>query len=256
MGEAELNTYDIQQNRYGEMRDGEAVMVFVTEDFSKSKQVKLDNPAGAGKDKVSVLKLNHIRRFTTGIYDYSIMQSVFTPVDFEKHGNTLKTTTTIQDWCGHVFTQLNLDNDEYRVSSFSYFEEEGDEVRNMDAALLEDELWTRLRIAPESIPTGTAKVVPSTFFSRLFHQELSPKQAHIRIEKEEGLSYLVLEYLHLERTLRIGFESVFPHKIVEWEETSRGKLVSSGKLKATLKSPYWRQNGNADEYLRDSLRLQ
>ena len=46
-GKAELNSYDLKQSRYGQIRNGEAVMVFVTEDFSKSKQVKLDYPNGA-----------------------------------------------------------------------------------------------------------------------------------------------------------------------------------------------------------------
>ncbi len=79
-----MSTYDFLQNRYGEERTGEAILVFVTEDFSASKQVKLDNSAEAGKDKVPIMKLNHIRRFVTGIYDYSMTLSVFTPVDFNQ----------------------------------------------------------------------------------------------------------------------------------------------------------------------------
>ncbi len=49
-GKAELTSYDLEQVRYGEKREGEAVLIFVTEDFSKSKQVKLDNPNQAGDD--------------------------------------------------------------------------------------------------------------------------------------------------------------------------------------------------------------
>ena len=44
-GKAEINVFDLQQSRYGEVRAGKAVLIFVTEDFSKSKQVKLDAPA-------------------------------------------------------------------------------------------------------------------------------------------------------------------------------------------------------------------
>lgn len=75
-GKAEISSYNVTQERYGEIRQAEQVNIFVTEDFSASKQVKLDNPAGG--DPVPVLKLNSIRRFHTGIYDYSIMQSSFT----------------------------------------------------------------------------------------------------------------------------------------------------------------------------------
>ena len=42
-GKAEITSYALQQARYGELHTGEAVLVFVTEPFSKSKQVKLDD---------------------------------------------------------------------------------------------------------------------------------------------------------------------------------------------------------------------
>jgi len=82
-GKAELNSYDLQQSRYGEIRDGEVIFIFVTEPFSLSKQVKLDNSLDSDKDRVSVLKLNESRKFKTGIYDYSILTSTFTPIAFK-----------------------------------------------------------------------------------------------------------------------------------------------------------------------------
>lgn len=252
-GEAELNTFEVEQSRYGEIRKGEAVMVFVTEDFSKSKQVKLDNPEKHSGDKISVLKLNHIRRFITGIYDYSMMQSVFTPTDLSNNPNTLKTTTSSQDWCGHTFLQMNLEGERYKISSYSYFEQEGDNTSKLKADLLEDELWNRIRIDPEGINEGNYNVVPSTFYSRLLHDPLKAKQARLRIEKQGDTNYLILEYLHLERTLAIGYTPSFPYKILSWKEMQDGQLLSKGKLKASVKSAYWRQHDNKHEHLRDSL---
>ncbi len=46
-GKAELTSYDLQQARYGELHLGQAVLIFVTEDLSRQKQVKLDNPDAA-----------------------------------------------------------------------------------------------------------------------------------------------------------------------------------------------------------------
>ncbi|MEM6807488.1 MAG: septum formation inhibitor Maf, partial [Bacteroidota bacterium] len=46
-GEAEISSYKLEQARYGEIHEGHSVLVYVTEDFSKSKQVKLDNAAAA-----------------------------------------------------------------------------------------------------------------------------------------------------------------------------------------------------------------
>ena len=93
-GNAEITTYKLEQARYGEVHTGHAVLIFVTEDFSKSKHVKLDNPAARGSDAVKVLKLNLVKKFNTGIYSYSIMESVFTPVYYDKYPDTLKLTSS------------------------------------------------------------------------------------------------------------------------------------------------------------------
>ena len=254
-GDAEINTYTLRQSRYGEIREGEAILVFVTEDFSKSKQVKLDAPQDAGEDRIPVLKLNHIRRFKTGIYDYSMMESVFTPVNLTAFPHSLKSTTSSQDWCGHSFVQLNLKDNSYHLSSHSYFEEEGDKDIKIGRAMLEDELWNRLRIDPQSVKAGEAELIPATFYSRLQHQPLKPRKARIRIEEQEAVKFLIVEYLHIERTLTIGFEPEFPYKILSWTEQDGKEITSQGILKVSIRSAYWRKNLNESAYLRDSLQL-
>lgn len=254
-GEGEINTFEFEQSRYGERRKGKAIMVFVTEPFSKNKQVKLDNPAINEEDATVVLKLNHIRRFVTGIYDYSMMQSVFTPINLDKTPNTLKVTTTSQDWCGHSFMQTNLDEDQYKISGFSYFESEGDKVTKLKSDLLEDELWTQIRINPDNIKEGNYDLIPSNFYTRLSHDKLKTKQARIRKQQGANVNFLILEYLHLDRTLTIGYTPSFPYKITSWTEVQNGETLSKGKLKASIKTAYWQQHGNQHEHLRDSLGL-
>jgi len=144
-GKAELNSYKLEQARYGEIHSGEAVLVFVTEDFSASKLVKLDNPAATPKDAVKILKLNNTRKFNTGIYPYSMMTSVFTPVDLKKHPNTLKITSSSQEWCGHTFMQVKLNKNNYKVGLKSYFESEGDSQFKVNKVMPEDEIWNRMR---------------------------------------------------------------------------------------------------------------
>ncbi|NJO02264.1 MAG: hypothetical protein HC880_11765 [Bacteroidia bacterium] len=131
-GKAEVSSYELEQSHYGEVHPGEAILIFVTEDFSKAAQIKLDYPDEAGSDAVSVLKLNLVKKFQTGIYDYSILQSTFTPVDVQNHPNTLKVTTSTQEWCGHTFTQLNWQKGKYKLQSHSYFESEGDQKLQID----------------------------------------------------------------------------------------------------------------------------
>jgi hypothetical protein len=252
-GVAELCTYDVVQERYGEERMAEQVNIFVTEDLSQSKQVKLDQPEGAGNDRVPVLKLNCLRKFETGIYDYSIMQSVFTPVT---GAPTLKTTTSVQDWCGHIFTQSNLlPNGGYRVRGLSYFESEGDLDVQLPLTLLEDELWTRIRLNPSSIPTGKISLIPAAIYVRLRHKPVAVAQAEISLQKGAAESILQVQYTDIPRSLSIRFETAAPYKILGWEETHNGRTASKGTLKATRKSAYWGEHENRHHTLRDSLRL-
>ncbi len=255
-GMAEINTYDLEQSRYGAVRKGDAVLIFVTEDLSRSKQVKLDQPDRQPRDKVTVLKLNHLRRFVTGIYDYALMSSVFTPVDLSRFPHTLKTTTSVQDWCGQAFTQTNLRGGHYRVHTRSYFESVGDRTDKVPADLLEDELWTRIRIQPESIPVGKVRVIPAGFHQRLLHQPATARPATIRFETTEDKRQLVLTYLDRDQQLSITFESNFPHRILTWMETQDGRPASRGTLRKSMQSAYWQENGPAFEYLRDTLGLE
>ena len=153
-GKAEITTYKLEQARYGELHEGYSVLVFVTEDFSKSNQVKLDNPQDAKGDDVKVLKLNRIKKFDTGIYSYSMMDSVFTPVYVDEYPSSLKVSSSSQEWCGNTFMQLNLGYSGYEVSTYSYFESEGDRKFSLQKEILEDELWTRrLILTPD--PSGS-----------------------------------------------------------------------------------------------------
>jgi hypothetical protein len=251
-GVAELSTYDVVQDRYDEIRQAEQINVFVTEDFSKAKHVKLDYPEKAGADRVPILKLNALRRFETGIYDYSLMQSVFTPVSGMP---TLKTSTSVQDWCGHVFMQMDLAANAYRSRTFSYFEQEGDQDITLPFVLLEDELWTRLRLNPLAIKTGKMKVLPSALYSRLRHKPLEAQDADIQLQQGDKETVLSLQYLQIARSLKIRFETNFPYKILGWEESNEGKIASKGTLKASRRSAYWSEHNNINAPLRDSLAL-
>lgn len=264
-GKAEITSYKLEQARYGELHEGYAVMVFVTEDFSKSKQVKLDNPQNAKGDDVKVLKLNRIKKFDTGIYSYSMMDSVFTPVYSGEYPNTLKLTSSSQEWCGNTFTQLNLDENGYDVRSFSYFESEGDQKFSLQKEILEDELWARIRLAPESLPVGSIKIIPATMASRLTHKDLKVEIAEASLSENSTDSNLMdykLVYVDSGRSLVITFRKTFPYEILSWEEVYKSGFGSGAKTlttKATkhklLISDYWNKNNNVDRKLREKLGL-
>ena len=255
-GTAEVSSYALSQARYGEMREGEAVLVYVTEPFNPDSQVKADRPDDSS---VSVLKLNRTRKFLTGIYPYSIMSSIFYPV--RDDGHALKVSTSVQEWCGHVFTQLNT-RDRFEITSHSYFETEGDQQLSLPKTTLEDELWARLRLDPERLPTGADSLIPSLEYLRLRHQPLRAYQANLTLSEPGEVRTYTIAYPELNRTLELHFEGAFPYAIVGWSETypsgfgpGAPLLTSTARLIRKLNTAYWRQNSNKDLILRDSLGL-
>jgi hypothetical protein len=252
-GEAEITSYKLEQARYGELRNGTAVLVFVTEDFLPKIQVKANN---YNESNTPVLKLNATKNFNTGIYPYSIMQSTIYPVSNNQHA--LKISASIQEWCGHVYTQLN-NRDTFEITSHSYFQGEADQNFALEKTWTENEIFTKLRIDPTSLPTGSISMIPSLEYLRLRHQEIKAYSATASLQNG---SYTLI-YPELERSLKINFNTSFPYTILGWEETASSGFGASTKTMTTkatklqtLKSDYWRQNSLENEALRESLKLQ
>ena len=251
-GKAELTSYELKQERYGELHSGTAVTIFVTEDFNPEKQVKADR---YNEGNISALKLNMTKKFLTGLYPYSIMTSTFNPV--KTKGHALKVSTSVQDWCGQVYMQLN-NKEKFEIKSHSYFESEGDQQLSLDKTWLEDEIWGLIRLNPGELPTGEITMVPSFEDIRLRHKKLRAGPVIASLVKRDSLSVYTLKYLDIERELSIYFNSSFPFEIEKWEETNGGR--SSGlKSVATRierkKLAYWNLHNNTDRKLRDSLGL-
>ncbi|CCH56884.1 hypothetical protein BN8_06274 [Fibrisoma limi BUZ 3] len=264
-GKAELNSYQLQQAQYGALNPGQAVLIFVTEDFRTDKLVKAETEESRDK-AIPVLKLNAVKKFVTGIYDYSLFTSVFTPISNGQSSAfpyTLKVSTSGQEWCGHSYLQLSYKNNGYQINGRSYFEKEVEEDYKVDKALLEDELWTRIRLAPDQLPTGNVTLIPGTATARLRHKTLEPITAKATLADYQGtifpgqgLKTYAVEYPTDGRTLMIVFEERFPHKIAGWEETYKSKdnlLTSRAVLQKTIQTDYWNHNAPADSTLRQAL---
>ncbi len=249
-GEAEVSTYKLEQSRYGELRDGICTLIYVTEDFNSEKQVKADQ---ASEENVSVLKLNTVKKFVTGIYPYSIMQSTFFPLEGKKK-QSLKVSSSIQEWCGHVFMQLN-NRDNFEIEGYSYFESEGDISKTIPKVTLENELWNILRINPTLLPTGDIKAIPSFEYLRLRHKPVKAYKAVAVIEKSDEMSTYNIQYPEIERNLRITFSNTFPYAILGWSEQNGIEPKTIAVKITSKKIPYWEKNGNKDLILRSELGL-
>lgn len=252
-GKAEINVFDLEQIRYGEARAGKAVMIFVTEDFSKRKQVKLDNPGGGQK----VLKLNMTSDFVTGIYPYHTMLSVFTPVYEDTWAP--KVTASVTEWCGQTFSQLNLKSGKYNAQLFSYFESEGDREIQVQA-MAEDELFNLIRLNPDLVPTERIKLIPSLISQRLAHLPMQAENATIsRRDEDSNQSEIEVAYSDINRKLIIRFQKFFPYEILSFEEIwtrENGQEEITKAVRTHVKmSDYWNQNKTSFEPLRKELGL-
>lgn len=181
-GKAELNGYRLTQPRYGSPRAGTAVYVFVTEDFSDSLRVKADPGKHPKDDVFPVMKLNAIRDFQTGIYDYNVMTSTFLRI--APGWPLAKVSFSSQEWCGQVWHQLVPRGGRLAGLFHSYFDGEADGGDSLDApagGVLEDALpilvrgWNGALLKPGE--SRSVPFLPSVLSSRLGHKPLAWTQA-------------------------------------------------------------------------------
>jgi len=217
-GTAEITSYKLEQARYGDIHEGTAVLLYVTEPFSKESNTKADNHRDSN---VPVLKLNSSKKFVTGIYPYSIMTSSFFP--FENGDASLKIASSMQEWCGMTYMQMTNKGDlNFKVDS--YFEGQSFENKKIEKQLLEDDLWTLIRLNPKNLPT--------------------------------------VAYPELSRSISIQFSESFPHAILGWEEehysgygADKKLLTTKATLNKSVKADYWNKNLNQHSEWRDKLGL-
>jgi len=257
-GLAEISRYELKQARYGAIHEGEALLLFVTEPFSPITQVKDDS--GNDPDAVRILKLNAFKRFETGIYDYSIMSSVFSSMDSERKLPTFKVTTSVQDWCGQVFNQWNQQDDAWESELRSYFQAEGDTDQRLPLVPHEDGIWNRLRTRPDALPVGEFQMIPSSAYLRLKHTSIEAYRVTASLSsRSKNVQTYQLHYPDLSRTLSIRFESDVPYEILGWTESypDRGDEILSTEAKRThsTRSYYWEKNQPSHSKLRKRLGL-
>ncbi len=262
-GKDEIDGYRYTLTRYGQPRRGQAVAVYVTEPFSRSKNVKVDDPARNPADTFDVLKLNLVRDFQTGIYDYNTMTSLFVrSADFEP----VKVSFSSTEWCGNVYEELRVDPGLVSQRLSSYFENESGarEERRPPGGILEEELFVRLRgLGGEYLAPGARRTVPflpGSFRRRLTHAPLRWEEATIeRLAAPRAISVPAGRFQAMVYSVAIAsgprglfyVESAYPHRIVRWEWSPAADSNDAGDLTGSERLQYWKLHNVGDErYLR------
>jgi hypothetical protein len=251
-GNAEMSSYRAVSSRYGAPREAELVLIYVTEPLDRATLVKDD----AAERPVNVLKLNVSEKFDTGVYPYSVMTSVFAPVDAYRaeRFQPVKLTLTAQEWCGHVFRGVWPGEAGFRSALYSYFASEGEADQQVDAppgTLYEDALLIQLRELDGPFAGGddwSGHLVPALWQQRRTHEALSAVPATItRADaRRDGtpVTRFTLAYDGYTRTYDV--EQSAPRRVLGWQTS----LGDRAELEATDRLPYWQLNAPGDESAR------
>jgi hypothetical protein len=252
-GQAELAAYDLTYPRYGKPRRGVAVTVFVSETFSDSARVKADPGKHPRSDEFSVMKLNLIEDFQTGIYDYNEETSSFLALE-KTPGTLTKVSFGSQEWCGHVYAQLKFDQGKLRLTSHSYFDGEADDQRELVApagGISEEQLffWARGMANPilDAGQAVTVPLLPSLQETRHSHKSLAWTSA--RLSRGSALRDVTVPAGHFQvetwkAEIKDGPTRTFyvepggARRLVQWE-SSTGE---SARLLGTDRMKYWQMN--------------
>ena len=257
-GQAELAGYDLSFPRYGSPRSGVAVTIFVTEPFSFSSMVKADPGKHPASDVFQVMKLNLVRDFPTGIYDYNMMTSTFVglqPFKGSPSGSLAKVSFSSQEWCGHVYQQILFRGARAEITAHSYFDGEADSNRTVSVpedGISEDLLfhWARGFARPVVGPGEEIEIsiLPSLTRSRLGHRDLEWSRATLSSsEATESLEVGAGTFDVRTKTVRFSdgrstkffVEPAPPHRIIRWE-SSDGEVAD---LVGVERLAYWKMNG-------------
>jgi hypothetical protein len=250
---AEISSFELSQSRYGQNHPGHAELIFVTEPFLVDELVKNESGKSGSTD---VLKLNALTTFNTGFYSYRTMTSTFRPIDLTEFPHALKSTTSIQDWCGQAFQQFGFRRKSWEVELRSYFEKAGDQDFTLPGTYLEDELWVTLRLDPAKLPVGKVSVIPGAVFTRFAHQPIRASEVSASLKVEGGASIYTLWYADLDRRLRIHFDTNFPHVIRKWTEETKQGTTTAKLRKRLMNVDYWNLSKPGDASKRKELDLE
>jgi len=260
---AELSAYRLTTPRYGELRQGWSVLIYVLEEHDPSTWIKDDTGRLPSEERVIVMKLNHTMSFQTGIYPYSVMTSVFSPVGGigrERFAPT-RLVLTSQEWCGQTYHSVLPSIESFQEEVRSYFSVEGERnetVATEPFALYENALLIQLRELDGPFAEGgrwEGQLVPELWSARVSHQPLRPLAATIdrtRATGEDGVEVtrFVLRYDDLTRTYDVEVEE--PQRVLGWT-TSEGEVAV---LAGTERLNYWQLNSEGDEANRVRFGLQ
>ncbi len=247
-GEAEVDHYALRRDHLGETREGDALLLFGV-------RPRPDETAGIAPRGFEVVR---IERWVGGIVDHDVWSSATTAERVTDARATLAASASLHRWTGHSWADAEASADGLRLRTKSAG---AASITESDAgdAWTEDELFHRIRLAPDSFPSRRVRLVPGMVALCTGGSQPVAGWAELRVEPAgEGEKKLVVEYVASPRRLEIRFEAAFPHGILGWREEvpiAGGVEVVEAKRTHTRMLAWWKMTARSHESLRAAIGL-
>ena len=193
----------------------------------------IDYIEGVNKtDSIQVLHSDFTGKIHKENYDYSAMTSTYLPLNLTLRPHAMKVINSVQEPEGNSFLALSQIPKSYEIESKNTFKEKIKEHFIVERKNLEDELWAKIRMNPNDLPTGDIEIIPSFAYWQSVRKSPNIYEAKAELKDYIGteftgnkLQLYTLDYPNLKRNLSIVFESDFPFEIVGWKRVSDGKVA-------------------------------
>ena len=220
----EITTYELKEDS---ILVGEGSLTF-----------SIDYVEGVNKtDSIQVLHSDFTGKIHKDNYDYSAMTSTYSPLNQTLRSHATKVINSVQEPAINSFLELSQIPKSYEIESYNTFKEKTKKHFILERKNLEDELWAKIRMNPNDLPTGDIEIIPSFAYWQSVKKSPNIYEAKAVLKDYLGteftgkkLKIYSLEYPDLKRNLSIVFEGNFPFEIVGWKRMS-GREVGIGVRK-------------------------
>jgi hypothetical protein len=218
-GKIEITKYDLKEDS---ISVGEGSLTF-----------SIDYVEGVNKtDSIQTLHSDFSGKIHQEKYDYSAMTSTYLPLNLTVRPHAMKVINSVQEPTESSFLALSQIPKYYEMIAKNTFKEKTKEHFVLERKNLEDELWAKIRINPNDLPTGDIEIIPSFAFWQSVRKSPNIYEAKAELKDYVGteftgkkLKIYTLDYPDLKRNLSIVFEGAFPFEIVGWKRVSEGKVA-------------------------------
>ncbi|PWK26131.1 hypothetical protein LV89_02611 [Arcicella aurantiaca] len=198
----------------------EAMLSFTLQDFEQTEP----------KEHIQMLASTFTQKSIN--YKNSVTTSTLMPLNILLRPHALEVSSSVQELNGTGFMKLTFAPKSYAVTIEGNLIKKDGEHLALSKTHNEDEMWSKIRQNPATLPQGEFEIIPSLTYWNSLHKTPEVQSVKAEFKNYDGkeftgkkLKIYSLNYPDLKRNLSIIFEENSPFKIVGWTEENEGKVV-------------------------------